>query len=119
MKPSGPAISRPRNRLEIASRFSESAQRLVDRFDAKSLGIASGTDHGGPALDENIAAIGGKNARENLDQGRLARAIVAQKSKHFAFVQMEADVLDGMDAAECLDDVPEFDQRAHVRRARR
>ena len=85
---------------------------LVDRLDAERFGVArsSGSTTGLPA-NADLAAVGGEDAGEDLDQRRLAGAVVAEQAEHLARAQIEAHVLDRMDAAEGLDDVAQLDER--------
>ena len=51
------------------------------------------------------------HAREHLDQRRLAGAVVAEEAEHLARVDLERDVVEDVDRAEGLVDVPEFEDR--------
>ena len=54
---------------------------------------------------EDAAGVGLVEAAEDLDQGRLAGAVVADQPEHLAPVQVQVDVGQGGDPAEALDDV--------------
>ena len=59
-------------------------QRLVDRLDAERLGIARIVDLGQLAIDVDVAGIALVGARQDLDQRRLAGAVVAEQAHHLA-----------------------------------
>jgi hypothetical protein len=52
------------------------------------------------AVDEDLAAVALVGAREHLHQRRLAGAVVAEHADHLAGVEVDRDVVDGLDAAE-------------------
>ena len=58
------------------------------------------------AGDPDLAGIGGVDAGQDLDQGRLAGAVVAEEAEDLAGLQVEADILHRMDAAEGDANVP-------------
>jgi hypothetical protein len=64
------------------------------------------------AVDEDLAAIALDRARQHLHQHRLARAVVAQNAHDLARVEVDGDVVDGLDAAEGLLHVAQFDKRS-------
>ena len=57
------------------------------------------------ALDPQRAGVGLLEASEDLDQRRLAGAVVAQQTQHLALAQVEADVAQGGGGAEALADM--------------
>jgi hypothetical protein len=59
----------------------------------------------GLALDRDRARIRRLEAGENLDQGRLARSVVAEQPEHLALAQVQADVSQRDRGAESLGDV--------------
>jgi hypothetical protein len=63
------------------------------------------------ALDQQLSFVGDMDAGEDLDQGRLAGAVVAEHAGHLAGVHLQGDVLQGVDAAEVLGDVAGLQQR--------
>ena len=86
-------------------------QRLVDRLDAVSLGVARIADVGLLAVDEDVAGIALVGAGQDLDQRRLAGAVVAEQPDHLAGVEIDAGVVDGLDAAERDREVAKLDER--------
>ena len=74
---------------------------LVDGLDAELAGRDRVGD-GDPAASNRIAAVGRQRAREDLDQGALAGAVVADQGRHLARVGGEIDALEGPDAAKLL-----------------
>jgi hypothetical protein len=55
-----------------------------------------------PAFKKNLAAIGLEETGNDLDGGRLARAIRADVADNFAGAEAEADVFDGGKTAVAL-----------------
>ena len=70
--------------------------------DATRLGIAT--------VYQDLAGISGVNARDRLDQRRLAGAVVADERRHLAAVHVEVDVRQCLDRAEGLGDVAELEE---------
>src|SRR5215217_6728510 len=54
------------------------------------------------------------NARDDLDQGRLAGSVLANKAMHLARVEGEIDTVESLNAAEPLRDVREFQKMRHI-----
>ncbi len=55
---------------------------LVDRLDAEVLGVARAADRGLLPVEQDLAGVGGERAGQDLDQGRLAGAVVAEQRHH-------------------------------------
>ena len=75
---------------------------LVDGRDAeraREAGIHLGDD---AAVDDELAAIGGLGAGDDLDEGRLAGAVFTDEGVHLARTEVEGDALEGADAGERL-----------------
>ena len=69
------------------------------------------------AVDEDLAGVALVGAGQDLDQRRLAGAVVAEQAHHLAGIEIDAGMVDGLDAAEGDRDVAHLDQRgAAVRR---
>ena len=89
--------------------------------------MVDGLEHDLLAADEDPAGVGLVEAADDLDQGRLAGAVVADQAEHLAPVQAQVDVGQGGDPAEALGDVLDPQGLAvgrgvgarHVRPARR
>jgi hypothetical protein len=62
------------------------------------------------AVDVDLAAVALQRARQHLHQHRLAGAVVAEHADHFAGVEVDGDMVDGLDAAEGLHHVAHFDK---------
>ena len=58
------------------------------------------------AADLELAAVRLMDAAEDLDQRRLAGAVVADDRQHLAFEHVEVDVLQGADVTEALRESP-------------
>ena len=80
-------------------------QRLIDRLDAVSLGVARIVDLRFLAVDEDRAAVALIGARQHLDQRRLAGAVVAEQADDLAGIEIDRGVVDRLDAAESDRDV--------------
>ena len=55
-------------------------------------------------------AIGLIGARQAFDQRRFARAVVAKKADNLTRIQIDGDMIDGLDAAEGDGDIAKFDK---------
>ena len=58
------------------------------------------------------------DARDHLDQRRLARAVVADEGHHLSGVQVQREILNGGDAAKGLADVLQLQDGRHGRALR-
>jgi len=66
-----------------------------------------------PAADPDLARVGFVHARQNLDQGRLAGAVLSEQRMHLAATDVEVDLIEGQSRGEMLDDAP------HLQKGRR
>ena len=73
---------------------------------SRGLWIATGC-----AVDEDLAGVGGVRARQRVHQRRLAGAVAADEADDLAGVEVDADAVDGVDAAEGHADVAQLDER--------
>ncbi len=82
------------------------AQReiLVDDLDPERGGVLRAVDRDLLPLEEDLALVERVDARETLDQRRLAGAVVADERHHLARADLEVDVGQGLDRAEALRD---------------
>ena len=83
---------------------------LVDDLDAEVHRVLRPRDVDLLALEEDLAGIRAVNARDRLDQRRLAGAVVADERRHLAAVHVEVDVGECLDRAEGLRDVAELEE---------
>ena len=97
--------------MAAASTLSARRQRLIDRLDAIFLGIARVGDRCFLAIDEDLTGIALVGAGQDLDQRRLARAVVPKQRHDFAGVEVAGGIVDSANAAEGDGDVPHVDQR--------
>ena len=89
----------------------DEARLLIDHGDPMPPRVC-GAANLDPFAFEAELALGGRNrAGEDLDQRRLARAVLAQQGVHFAAPQIEVDVLQRGDAAIFLGDVSHRQER--------
>ena len=65
-------------------------------------------------VEQDVAAVGGLVAGEDFHQRRFARAVFAQHADDLPAVDGEADVVVGVDGAEALVNVPEFNIHRHL-----
>ena len=86
-------------------------ERLVDRLDPERSGVARVVDRHGLAVDEDLAGVGRMGAREHAHQRRLAGAVATDEGDDLAGVEVDADAVDGVDAAEGHADVAHLDER--------
>ncbi len=89
---------------------------LIDGADAADLGLVRGGEIDLPSIEDDGAAVLAIGAVQDLHQGRLARAVLADDGMHLAFGHGQAGVIEGHHTGKDLDDVPHFEQ--HVRAAR-
>ena len=68
----------------------------------------------GRAVETDLAVRRREVAGDDLDQRRLAGAVVAHEPQHFAGLDREIDALQRLDRAEMLGDALEFQQRQRL-----
>src|SRR3954454_1187309 len=88
---------------------------LEDGGDAALLGVARAVERRVLAVHQQLALVVLVHAREDLDERRLAGAVVAEHARHLVRLHADADVLQRVDVAEELRDVADLEQRAHRR----
>jgi hypothetical protein len=69
----------------------------------------------GLPLEDDLARIEGVNAREDLDQGRFAGSVLAEKREYLTLVDIETDILQRIGATELLVNSPQA-KKGSVRR---
>src|SRR3546814_6139313 len=79
------------------------------------LGIARIADVGRLAIDEDVAGIAPVGAGEDLDQRRLAGAVVAEQGDDLAGIEVDRRILHGMNPAEGDGNVLHFHERSVFR----
>ena len=84
--------SRPAKKLPTGPVLSNSARSWKTVSMPSSRARCGRVDPDALAVEPDLAAVGLLDAREDLDQRRLARAVVAQQREHLALVQGERDV---------------------------
>ena len=92
----------------------DQAEILMDEGDRQAAQRVSGVD----AAKADGAGVERVDAGQNLDQRRLARAVLAEERENFAGVEGHADVRQRLGAAEALEDAAHLQQFAGVRRMR-
>src|SRR4051794_5316743 len=88
---------------------------LVDGGDSLRAGVARGLERHRLAVDAQAALARLVDAGEDLDEARLACAVVAEDARHLAPVDVGRDLLQRDDVAVVLGDLVGFEQmRGHV-----
>ena len=83
---------------------------LVDGVDPERPRVVDGAERHLLAVDEDPAPVGPQEAGQDLDQRRLAGAVVADEAEHLALGQVHRDVDERRDRAEALRDVLDADR---------
>ena len=65
-----------------------------------------------PAADQNLARVGLVHARQNLDQGRLSGAVLAEERMRLAASDVEVDLIEGQGRGKALRDAPHHEEGA-------
>src|SRR5271165_1977350 len=85
---------------------------LIDRLDAEAPRLRDGPTVHALAMEANLAAgIGRVESHDDLDERRLARAVVAEQADNLAPVDLEIDPRERPHLSKRFGDVPEFDDR--------
>ena len=98
---------------EVGDHVNVGAERqvLVHRLDTHRLGVGGAGEVDFAPIENDFTGIGFQAAGDDLDQGGLAGAVVAQERHHLARVDLEAYVVQGRDRAEALRDRLDAQQR--------
>jgi hypothetical protein len=88
---------------------------LVDHADAQGDGVVGLVDLDRPATDLDLALVLGIEAVEDVHQGALARAVLAEEGQDLALVERKADPVVGQHPREALGDVACLQDRGHRR----
>ncbi len=109
----GNAVDQLAAHEEVADHVSVRAERqvLVDRLDAERLGVAWAAEVDRLAGEDQLPGAWLERPGQDLDQGRLAGAVVAEQRHHLARMDLEADPVEGGDRAEALADAIRPEQR--------
>jgi hypothetical protein len=86
-------------------------QGLVDGLDAHRARVLGVAEMHRLAVDHDLAGVGAHRAGKALDEGGLARAIVADHREHLAGVELQVDAGESDNVAEQLDEVARFEDR--------
>ena len=68
----------------------------------RAIAWAGPADRDGRAVDADRARVRREDTREDLDQRRLAGAVLTYQRHHLAAVEREVDATQGLGRAECL-----------------
>ena len=94
-------------------------QLLIDDRDALGARFAGRTEMNDLVANPNFAGVGAMNSGHDLDQRRLAGAVLAEQRVHFAGAHIERNVAQHRDADERFRDATERDQWSHLAPSRR
>ena len=83
----------------------EERRLLVDDGDAGVAGVGRAVEDDRLAVEQHLAGVRPVHAGEGLDQGRLARAVLAGERVRLAGEQLQGDVAQGPHGAEGLADM--------------
>ena len=89
---------------------------LIDRGDAQSLRLRGASDRDRLAVEQDLAAIGLMHAGDDLDERRLAGAVLAEQRVNFAGMKGERDILERLGGVEALGDAADLQDRRDRRR---
>ena len=95
----------PQEHVVIDGQLVDQREVLEDRVDALGPGVVDAFRLVGLAVQEHAPAVLLLEAGDDLDQRRLARAVVAEQAEHLALAQRQVDVAQRRDRAEALGDV--------------
>lgn len=87
---------------------------LIDDLDPDRAGVDGPVEMDRTATEADFAMAGAEIAGDDLDQRRLAGAVVAHQANHFARLHMHIDVMQRADGAELLANAGEFEDRCCV-----
>ena len=91
----------------------EQRRLLVDHRDPAARDAAGPAEHRRLAVDAQLAAVGLMDAGEDLHQGRLAGAVLAEQGVHLATAQQDRSVDERADRAERLRRTVELQRDGH------
>src|SRR5205823_8092819 len=97
---------------EVLDRFQIRAvvELLEDQCDASLLRLVDGAERNPFPLPEDLAGVGAVDPCENLHQGRLARAVLAQEANDLAGADREAHAVEGTHARERPRHLPHLEE---------
>src|SRR6185312_2786848 len=84
---------------------------LIDDLDSDPAGVDRATEVDRIAAEADLAMGRTEIAGDDLDERRLAGAVVAHQADHLARVNMHVHTMKGPDRAELLADAGEFEDR--------
>ena len=102
--------SRPRKTFSAARQVVAQSEVLVDDLDTLGARVDGLVEVLGLAVDPELAFGRREVAGDDLDQGRLAGAVVAHEAHDIAGLDREIDALQRLDGAEMLGDALELQQ---------
>jgi hypothetical protein len=90
---------------------------LVDAVDPERARVVDRLELGLLATQQDPPLVRLLEARDDLDQGRLAGAVVAEQPQHLALAEVQVDVAQRRDRAEALGDVLDLEDVLRQRRS--
>ena len=82
----------------------------MNKPDAEPVGVGHAADLGRPAVDADFALIGTVDAAQDIDEGGLSGAVLAEQGMDLPAAQLEVHAVQRDDAAEALADAAEREQ---------
>ena len=89
----------------------QQAELLIDGADAERHGVGRPVDPRRLAVEQDVAAVRMRGARQHLHQRRLAGAVLAADRQHASLADRERDVADGRVAVVALGDAADREMR--------
>jgi hypothetical protein len=93
--------------------FRKHLQKLEGAADAEPIQLGRPQSGDDPAVDLHLAIGRRKLAEDAVEQRGLAAAVRADQAEDLALLHVEADAVDGLDAAKALLDVADFEDCGH------
>ena len=97
--------------MSATLRPADEVELLIDRGQAGAQRVHRGGEGDGLAGPADLAGVRAVRAGEDLDQGRLAGAVLSEQAVHFTGADIEVDPVQGADAGKRLHDARSSEQR--------
>ena len=108
-------VSSPRRMFSATVRHRHEHEVLVDHADPAGDGVGRAVDRDRLAVEQDLALVGDGQPVQDVHEGRLAGAVLAEQGMDLARPEVEVDVVVGEHARIALRDAPHLERR-HGRR---
>src|SRR5205823_3970685 len=88
-------------------------EELEHRLDSVLAGLGRALEGALDAVHDDLPRVRAQRPRDDVDERRLAGAVVADEADHLALVDRDADAAQGAYGAEALDDVAHLQHGSH------